>query len=477
MPSYLIGLDIGTTSTKALAFDGQGQVLAWAKVGYPTEFSGQHWATQNPQHIWLAVQQSLQEMAAQLPPNYTPAVGGISSAMHSLLPLNEDFQPLDRLMLWSDNRAQEVVKSFLDKNEDPFYASVGVPLHPMTPLAKLHWARVTGAAWFEKARYFVGIKEWIWYQLTGHLEMDLSMASATGMLDLARRQWHVSCLDWLGLSVDRLPPLCDTTTQRPLRAKGLLPLGTPWVIGASDGCLANLGAGAIKLGDLAVTLGTSAAVRSAVSVPILDPQKRTFCYYLDAQRYIVGGGSNSGGLVIEWFVRQFAQGDFALFWAWVSASKSDGLVFLPYLQGERAPLWDASAVGVFHGLGLQHGLPQMARALVEGIIFNLKKIIDVLTKIQEIKYKKIILGGGLAEQPFLAQLMADILGIPVQCTDSTEHSAWGAALLAQQAMGWVSFSVDPVSPQICWPSQADGHYEGKFAQFDALVENKPWLLT
>ena len=436
---YFIGLDLGTTSTKVIAFDQRGNTLVTTGVAYPTFYPAVNYAVQKPDTIWEAVRASVSRVLETVDENYTLAGVGMSSAMHTLLPIDEDGNPLTDLMIWSDNRACEVIEKVLEEEGDIFYDTVGVPLHPMTPFAKLLWASENKVAWGQNAKMFIGIKEWILQKITGVYEMDYSIASATGMFDIHQNQWHDSCLKRANICHTQLPTLVDTLSVRNCINDELFPIGTPIVIGASDGCLANLGAGAFRDGTIAVTLGTSAAARAVVSKPVLDPNRSTFCYYLAPNHYVVGGGSNSGGIVIEWFVKNFADNNYGTFYEWIDSvtAGAEGILCLPYLQGERAPVWNSSAQGIFHGLTMHHSRRHLAKAVMESILLNIKQIIETIGTLQQKSFKSVKVGGGSAVSPIVLQLLSDVLGINVHITHTSEHSAWGGAVMAMWALGYV----------------------------------------
>ncbi len=440
MTPYFIGLDLGTTSTKVIAFDQRGHALVTAGVSYPTFYPAVNQAVQKPETIWEAVRASVNRVLDSVDVSYTLAGVGFSAAMHSIMPVDADGNPLADLMIWSDNRAEAAVEAILSTEGDVFYESVGVPLHAMTPFAKLLWATQNNVAWLPEAHKLIGIKEWIWHKLTGHYEVDFSIASATGMFDIHQNQWHEPCLQRLNLPTEKLPALIDTLTVRTCIDDMLFPKGTSIVVGASDGCLANLGAGAVSGGTIAVTVGTSSAARAVVKKPLTNSNKSTFCYYLAPNHYVVGGGSNNGGIVVEWFVKNFADNNYGTFYEWIDsvAAGAEGVMCVPYLQGERAPVWDSAATGTFHGLKMHHSRRHLAKALMEGILLNIKQIVESIGILQNQNLKSVKVGGGSAVSPIVLQLLSDVLGLNVHVTQTNEHSAWGATLMVMRALGYIN---------------------------------------
>jgi len=263
------------------------------------------------------------------------------------------------------------------------YERTGTPIHPMAPLLKLMWMRKQQPNVFREAVKFVSLKEWIWYQWFGEWCVDASIASATGLYNLREGTWDREALSLAGIPAGKLSTIVPTTyVKQGIREPQLILSGispeTTFSIGASDGVLANLGVGAIGSDLMAMTIGTSLAIRAGSSVPFTDVSTRSFCYVLDTDRFIVGGPSNSGGIVLDWLYnsvlsRNLIDREPQRFMEMIIAAgnvQSEDLLCLPYVAGERAPLWNADAKGVFFGLQLHHTGPHLMRAAVEGVILN-----------------------------------------------------------------------------------------------------------
>jgi len=327
----------------------------------------------------------------------------------------------------------------------------------MSVLPKLIWLRENQPKVFQKARLFCGIKEYVIYQLTGQWICDHSIASATGLMRLDTLEWDEGALQLAGVGSQRLPRL--VAPQFYLPALMGVPIGTPVIAGASDGCCANLGAEATRPGDMVITIGTSSALRACVQAPYLDPQMRTFCYLLDAARPVIGGGANSGAYVLQWMKENlFAyRGSLNRFYALASAAPpgSDGLLFFPYLMGERAPLWNPHIRGALSGLGVAHTRAHLIRAAMEGVVYNLALIGDVLRR--EMPLKRLVATGGFTQNPLWLQICADVFQAPVQSLPGLEASARGALALAREALsltplrplkGWVSYEPDEATGRV-----------------------------
>ncbi len=293
---------------------------------------------------------------------------------------------------------------------------------------------------FKKAARFVGIKEYIFFRLTGEYLIDYSIASATGLFNIEKFDWDEYTLNYLGLTADRFSEPVSPYHLVNLPADNALglPEGTPLVLGASDGCLANLGSGAIVPGTMAVTIGTSGAVRISSPKPFADEQMRTFCYILDKETYVIGGASNNGAVVFEWLKDHFFDEidyDDLFDEAADIPLGSDGLLCLPYLLGERAPLWNSAVRGGFLGLDIYHTPTHFVRAVMEGTLLNLFSIGKVLLENQKIK--AIFANGGFAKSKSWVQMLADVFGITVNLNDTVETGSVGAALMGLKALGHI----------------------------------------
>lgn len=434
---YKIGIDIGTTSTKAVLYDERNNILAVANEGYPTLRPAPDQSEQDPKAIFAACKQAIKQLTAQIEENSKVQFLSFSSAMHAFMAVDKNGEPLTNMWLWSDNRAQRQIEKFKQTDWHSFYQKTGTPIHPMSPFAKLLWLREESAI-FQMAHKFIGIKEYLFYQMTGKYVVDYSIASATGLFNIHQLEWDPEILTYLNLDPGKLSEAVEVTTAYSFADNELawelgLTENTQLIIGASDGCLANLGTGANEKGDVALTIGTSGALRMTLEKPYLDPQGRTFCYYLSPDRWVVGGAVNNGGNVMEWLNtilyeehnRIYPEIPKALM---ATLPGAQGLLFIPYLNGERAPLWDGSARGTFHGLSAYHNKQHLIRATLEGILYNLKEVLNIL---EEIGGKTIAIkaSGGFLSSVEWTQMATDILGYPLAISQSQESSSLGAILL------------------------------------------------
>ena len=441
---YYIGIDIGTTSTKAVAFSALGEVLAQKTLGYPIIHPQQNSSEQQPDDIVDAVKYCLQQIAVQLP-GYNPVVISFSAAMHSLILMDKDDNPLTNSIIWADSRAAEVADILKENNYgNNFYQLSGVPIHAMSPFCKVCWFKENDPLLFANAKKFIGIKEYVFLRLFDKYIIDTAIASATGLLNTELLQWDENILLYAGIDKNQLSEIVPTTHVEYMHptmfnnlTQQLLPFNkTAFVIGSSDGGLANLGTGATAEGSMSITVGTSSAARVVTQQPVTDELMRTFCYHLSGEQYIIGGASNNGAVVLQWLKENILQNnepyqEFVRIAETVDAG-SNGLIFLPYILGERAPLWNSNARGVYFGLHISHTTAHFVRAAMEAIVYNIYAIGKILMEKENIKI--IYANGGFADSIFWVQLLADMFNLPVFVPEMEESSTLGAVMVGLQAL-------------------------------------------
>ena len=444
--NVVLGVDIGTTSAKAVAFDADARELGRGEAGYPLLEPEHGQAVQDPAVVVDATLAAIRaattaarEQGAQI------AALSFSGAMHSLVGLDAQGRALTPLVTWGDMRATEQAERLRAEHPE-LHDRTGTPLHPMSPLPKLVWFAEHEAETFSAVRRWAGIKELVVARLTGTWAVDHSVASATGLLNLRELDWDDEALAIAGIDAEALSPLVPTTHRLELDAAHAANLGLEGgmalIVGAADGPLANLGVGAVHHGVAACSIGTSGALRLMVERPAVDPQRRVFCYALLPKHWIVGGAINNGGAVLRWAgealapdLGPHAEGHLLELAADVPAG-SEGLLMLPYLLSERAPHWSTVARGAYVGLTRHHGRGHLVRAALEGVCLQLAVVLasvrDAGNEVGEIRAT-----GGFARSDLWRQMLADALGMPIGFPAGHEGSAFGAALLALDALGMV----------------------------------------
>ncbi|SHE11543.1 Glycerol kinase [Chlamydia abortus] len=453
---YVIAADLGTTSTKTLVIDRGGRVMASHSIEYPLHTPRPDIAEQDPLEICEAVIRGIGEVIRKAGiSSHEVLCVSFSSAMHSLIAVDREGQPLTPCITWADNRSISYTGRLkTDGKGHEIYLRTGTPIHPMSPLTKLMWMKDHQPDVFQQAYKFIGIKEFVFARLFARYVIDYSLASATGMFHLRNLGWDREALEIAGITADRLSEPVPTTyclegLQPDTAARMGLAPDTPFVVGASDGVLANLGAGAFEEGIYSVTIGTSGAVRGVVREPLTDPRGRLFCYALKEDFWVIGGPINNGGIMFRWVRDQLAtleaeEGrrkgmdpyDYLTQLAEEVPAGSGGLLFLPLMLGERAPYWNANARGVFFGLSMFHEKKHMIRSVLEGVVYRIHSVVQALEEIGG-HTKEIRASGGFARSPFWRQVIADVLGTPVTVPDSIESSGLGAAQLGLLALGEV----------------------------------------
>ncbi|TAF49790.1 MAG: gluconokinase [Runella slithyformis] len=447
----IITVDIGTANVKVSAFDLGGKLLGRRKGSYPTFHPQPEHSEQDPEQVFLTVLYVLKNLLNDevRTHRYRVAMVGFTASMHSVLPVSRQGVPLANAAIWADNRAHyEAAELKKSAHGAAIYEATGTPIHPMSPLTKIAWWARHEPRIFAKTYKFISIKEYVLFQLTGSYLIDYGMASATGLFNIHRLEWETQALDFAGIGASQLSEPVSVFHQVTLLKKEYaqmlgLPASTKLMMGGSDGCLATFGAGVIEEGAATITIGSSGAVRVASRQILQDNQQQFFNYLLTEGHYVSGGPTNSGGGAFEWFAQQFgtslahldyeATTNQLLKEAENTPAGAAGLLFLPYILGARAPLWNANARGVYFGVNINHQRRHFARATVEGIVFEVYSIGKLLEKHRTID--SVYVNGAYASQPFWAQLLADVFGKTVSTNDNPDSASLGTALLMLTNIG------------------------------------------
>jgi gluconokinase len=453
----VVGLDSGTTATKAVTAGVDARVRDLVSVGYPLLVPGPGRAELDAGRLQRAAVEALTAIAGHARERGDRVVGiALSAAMHGVVPMDGDGAPLGPLVTWADARATEWARALhADGRAPALHARTGTPVHAMSPLVKLSWERAQDGDRVGATPRWGGVKELVVAALCGGpMVVDRSCASATGMYDIRAGRWDDEALGIAGVRADQLGEVLPTTAVLPaLRADVAaatgLPAETPVVIGASDGVLANLGVGAVRPEVAAVSLGTSGAMRVVVPTPRVDPGRRLFCYALTDEHWVLGGAVNNGGSVVRWASSALAvepgepepQGEEAdeldarlLEEAAGVPAGSAGLLCLPYLLGERAPWWRSGLRGAYLGLRREHRRPHLVRAAVEGVCQQLALVRDAFSA-TDVPVREVRATGGAVASPLWVRTLAAALDLPVRVADSPEGTGLGACLLGLHALG------------------------------------------
>lgn len=449
MEAYVIGIDLGTGSAKAIAMNHSGAVLETSQVAYPTLHPKQNYHEQAPELIWQAFIKCISRITASR--KRIPDAISVSSAMHSVIPLDKADNPLMNMITWADNRsASNATYIHRSPLAQTIYEETGTPIHAMTPLCKIHWLRENETELFAKTERFISMKEYVWHRLFNRFEVDYSIASATGFMNIEKLAWSQNALEMAGIKSQQLSSLVNTNHRRTCADKSLcdrMGIGTetPFFIGASDGCLANVGSFAIEEGYMALTIGSSGAVRVTRKKPMLNFKAMTFNYLLDESTFVCGGPTNNGGVILKWYAENVlghklhTDSDYDMLFEALPKSKpgAEGLVFLPYILGERAPIWNSDACGVFFGMRGYHQQSHFIRAVIEGISMALYDITQNMID-TGLSVKQIQVSGGFVQSEGWLQVLTNIFGKKICLINTSDASATGAAFLALKNLGVIS---------------------------------------
>jgi len=466
----VIGLDVGTSSVKAAVFGAGGRRGAVVRRPVPRRSEADGRVTQEPGDLQTAVFAALEAVVRAA--ERRPDAVAVSAAMHGLAGLDAHGEVVTPLLTWADDRAAPVVADWIAHGTAGFvHARTGVPLHPMAPVAKLAWFAASEPSLAARVARWVDLKALVLSWLIGDAVTESSSASGWGLMDVRRRVWDDDALRLANVDATRLPDIASPTQVRHLTRAASelvgLAVGTPVVLGAADGPSGNLGVGATEPGVAGVSLGTSGAVRVVVDEVPAD-LTGLFCYVLDERRWVLGGAVSNGGNVVDWLAgtvlltgtspgdglrdgprvgldalpRAAGSGSFdaVLDLAQLAPPGSDGLVMVPYLVAERAPLWDPAVPGAYLGLARRHGAAHLARAALEGVGASLGVIADRIDAVAPITAVRAT--GGTMASPLWREILAAALGRPMTVASVDEGSALGAAALGFSALGVVD---DPVA--------------------------------
>jgi len=483
--NYYIGIDIGTTSTKAVAFSENGDIIAKESIGYDIKHPQPNYSEQDPNEIFEAVINSIHKITTTLD-NYIPLLISFSAAMHSMLAIDKNGMPLTNCIIWADNRASEIAEQLREtETGNIFYHKTGVPIHAMSPFCKLLWLKKNNAEVFEAAYKFIGIKEYVFYRLFGNYKVDTPIASATGLLNIHTLQWDKDILDYTGIQPKQLSEpvtgiykeniLAGSNYAADKRLQGVI--ATAFIIGGSDGALANLGSGAIGEHAMAITIGTSSAVRMVTSAVYTDKQMRIFCYHLANSSYIIGGASSNGAVVLQWLKDSLLQTTDTHDELFEQAAKidagSNGLLFIPYILGERAPVWNSNAKGVFFGLDIIHTRAHLIRSTIEGIVYCVYSIGKVLMEKKTVT--EIHATGGFTQSNLWLQILCDMFNCTVFVSGAVESSALGAVKIGLDSMGikkeWKPKMTDTYQPNLLQHQVYIEQFE-KFERIYCILKNE-----
>jgi xylulokinase len=443
---YFLGIDVSTTATKALLIDSAGTVLAVSATEYSFETPHPLWSEQHPDLWWDGTQKSIRAVIEESGVDATEIGGiGMTGQMHGLVLLDESGVVLRPSILWNDQRTQAQCDEIHARiGRERFIQITGnVALTGFTA-PKILWVKENEPEVYARAAHILLPKDFVRYKLTGAFAMDKADGAGTVLMNLKKRDWSDEVLSALDIPRIWMPPLYEgtqitgTITSEAASATGLAP-GTPVMAGGGDQAAQAVGVGAVKEGVIALTLGTSGVVFATTGGAFIEPEGRlhAFCHSVPDQWHLMGVMLSAAGS-LRWYRDTFASGmsyDDLLAPAADISAGSDGLLFLPYLTGERTPHPDPLARGAFVGLTVRHGMAHCTRAVLEGVAFGLKDSFELMKSAGLARIDQVRVSGGGARSSIWRQILADIFESELVTVNTTEGAAYGAALLAGVGAG------------------------------------------
>jgi xylulokinase len=450
---YLLAHDLGTTGNKATLFDvDEGVVKVSTFEAYPTDYSQPGWAEQDPadweRAVWQCTRRLISE--AGIDPAAIAAVS-YSGHMQGALLVDRQGVPLGKSIIWADQRATSQADFIASVcGSETLYGLTGQRISPTYTAPKVLWIKEHQPAIYEQAYKILQTKDYAAFLFSGVFATDYSDASSTLFFDLTNRRWMPDVIKAMGLKSELLPEAYPSTTvighvtPSAAAASGLI-AGTPVVIGGGDGACATVGAGSVREGEAYAYIGSSSWIAVTTRQPVCDPQQRTFTLaHLMPDYYFALGTMQAAGGAYGWLERLLHPQESAESLKLMDAQASNvpagagGLLFLPYLMGERSPYWNPLARGALVGLTMPHGQPEVARAVLEGVAFNLRLILNAL-RTQDVQIARLLLIGGGAKSPVWRQILADVLELPIHLPAlTTEATALGALVAGGVGVGLFS---------------------------------------
>lgn len=443
MAKYFIGIDVSTTASKAVLIDEQGTVVA--TQGYPHELSTPRplWSEQDPHDWWKATSSSIRDVLKEVDAADVAAIG-LTGQMHGLTPMDENGEIVRPAILWNDQRSSAECAAIMEKvGEKELYQHIGSILLAGFTAPKIMWMRENEPENYAKIKHVLLPKDYARYRLSGDYVTDVAGGSGFGLMDVGKRDWSPMMIDAFGIPKEWLPRIVESQDVSAYVSEAAatetgLKAGIPIVGGAGDQPAGGVGSGIVKMGMVSMSVGTSGVVYASNDnyAPEPDGRLHTFCGPVpDTWMHMGVMLSAAGGL--RWFHDELAGGrsydELNAMAADVPAG-SLGLLFAPYMTGERNPHPDPFARGAFVGLTLRHGLAHMVRSVMEGVAYGMRDNLELL-RAQGVDPADAVISGGAAKSPVWRQLMTDIMGIPLYTVNTTEGAAFGAAILAAVGEG------------------------------------------
>ncbi|MFT7667804.1 MAG: xylulokinase [Planctomycetota bacterium] len=484
MEPLLLGIDVGTTGTKVILTNAEGRVLAESTSEYSLSTPHALWAEQDPEDWWQATTRSVALVLLSIPRSESAiACIGLTGQMHGLVLLDSKGMVKRPAILWNDQRTEQECRDITQRvGAQRVLELTGNPLLPGFTAPKIEWVRRHEAEALNGVAHVLLPKDYIRYRLSGEFHGDVSDSSGTSLFDVGKRCWSEEMLAAFGVPIEWMPEVhesaeicCETRAMDDC----MLPAGIPIVAGAGDQAAQGIGAGIVEEGTISATFGTSGVVFAASDSYRVDPLGRlhAFCHAVPGKWHMMGVVLSAGGS-LRWFRDALCEGAGGSYEEMVRAAAqveagSDGLLFLPYLTGERTPHPDPLARGAFVGLTLRHTRAHMTRAVMEGITFAMRDSLELIRELG-VTPASVRASGGGAESALWRQMMADIFHASITTSAVGQGAAHGAVLLAGVGAGMFKSVEEAASKGLVWsdpvpPSEAQyAVYDAAYARYRKL---------
>ena len=498
----IIGIDVGTSGVKVLAIDENAAILASTIEEYPLYTPQAGWTEQEPEDWWQATAKCLRQITSQLAGRPIAAIG-LSGQMHGMVALDKDNQVVRRAILWNDQRTGRQCEEItaIAGGLDGLLTYTNNQMLTGFTGGKILWMKETEPANYARTVRIINPKDYIRYRLSGVFLTEVSDASGTGFFDVKNRKWSTALLDRLGIDPALFAQVVESTDEAGrISAEAAaftgLPEGTVISGGGGDAVISTTGLGLIKPGRIGVTLGTSGVVAMGLPGFMANPggKLQVSCNNAPGTWHAMGVTLAAAGSY-QWFRNTFAQYEMqqakavgkSAFYLLDQAAKTtppgaEGLIFLPYLTGERCPVNDPDARGAFLGITSIHELGHFTRAVMEGVAYSLRQVYDLITSVNPglVESGEVILAGGGAVSPIWRQIFADVFNLPVRTVyGSAEGGSFGAALVAGVTGGvWESLAdtvplIKPESETVPNPANVPV-YEKSYAKYVKMYDALKW---
>jgi xylulokinase len=438
--SILLGLDVGTGGARAVAVDESGNMVAEASSEYPLHSPRPGWTEQDPEDWWQGAKEALGKVAAEVEDEIVGL--GLTGQMHGSVFLDASGEVIRPALLWNDQRTYRQCEKITESvGEERLIQLSGNPALTGFQAPKILWLKDEEPENYSRVSSILLPKDYVRLRLAGERATDASDAAGTLLLDVKRRDWSGEILDALEIPAEWMPEVYEGPENTGALHEDVagelgLPSGIPVAAGGGDNAAAAVGVGVVEDGLLSSSVGTSGVLFAASGGFTPDPSGRihAFCHAVPEEYHLMGVTLSAGGSLQWWRDATGADYDELVEAAEKVPPGAEGLIFLPYLSGERTPHLDPQARGAFVGLTSRHGIPHMTRAVMEGVVYSLRDSLEIMREL-DVPVEQVRATGGGARSPLWRQLQADVYGVPIHRTTADEGPAHGAALLSGVAAG------------------------------------------